>query len=154
VEPYGLFLREGRWYLVGRDLGRDALRTYALARLTGLRVNPARPKSPDFERPAEFEVASYVTLPFQYGPEDGARFEAVLRFSGEHAWRAERLASGQGELEPQTDGATLWRVPAADGDALARWVVENGPGIEILEPASARDALLGGLEEVALIHGG
>lgn len=152
VEPYGLFLREGRWYLVGRDLDRDALRTFALARTTGLTANSERPKTPDFERPADFDVASFVTLPFQYGGRD-APFDATVRFEPAHAWRAERLTARVGSLSPQPDGAVLWRVRAADERALARWVVENGPGVELLEPAAARETLLGGLEEVARLHG-
>jgi proteasome accessory factor B len=150
VEPYGLFLREGRWYLVGRDVEREAVRTYTLARVRDLSVNADRPKSPDFERPAGFDVTSYVLLPFQYGETSQT---ATLRFSASDAWRAERLAAGQGVRETQADGTVLWHVPVADVDRLLRWVVENGPGI-VPADAELRDRLAEGLLEVVSAHGG
>ena len=79
VEPYGLFLHDGRWYLVGRDVEKDEPRTYTVARMSDIEVNRSRPKSPDFERPADFDVASFVRLPFQYGPAE-SEFEALVRF--------------------------------------------------------------------------
>ena len=44
VEPYGLFLHDGRWYLVGRDIAKDEERTYTVARMSDIAVNRARPK--------------------------------------------------------------------------------------------------------------
>ncbi len=35
IEPYGLGSRKGVWYLVGRDLTRDAIRTFRISRIIG-----------------------------------------------------------------------------------------------------------------------
>lgn len=148
VEPYGLFLREGRWYLVGRDPAKGEVRTYTVARMTDVTVNAERPKSPDFERPEGFDVASHVVLPFQYGPHVR---EATLLFSPSSAWRAERLTAGQGSLEPGPDGAAVWRVGVGDEDRLLRWVVENGPGVTPLDP-DLRERLAEGLRKVVAAH--
>lgn len=148
VDPYGLFLREGRWYLVGRDVVRDEARTYALTRMSDLSVNAARPKAPDFERPPYFDITSFVLLPFQYGP---ASTDITLRFAPSAAWRAERLAAGQGSLESQPDGGVLWRVAVADTDRLLRWMVENGPGILPVDTALRR-RLAKRLRTVVALH--
>jgi proteasome accessory factor B len=148
VEPYAIFLREGRWYLVGRDTSRDEVRTYTLARMTELSANAERPKSADFERPEGFDVAAYVLLPFQYGP---AERTATVRFAPEAAWRAERVTARQGTLECQADGAVLWRVPVADPDRLVRWIVENGPGVTPVD-ADLRALLVEGLRKVVELH--
>lgn len=148
VEPYALFLREGRWYLVGRDPERDDVRTYTLARMTDLVVNADRPKSPDFVRPAEFDVAAYVVLPFQYGDADRI---VTLRFAKDAAWRAERLTARQGGLEAQSDGSVLWQVAVADEDRLLRWIVENGPGIVPVD-RDLRERLAEGLRKVVELH--
>lgn len=151
VEPYGLFLHDGRWYLVGRDAARDEVRTYAVARLGELSVESARPATPDFERPDDFDVRSFVLLPFQYGPA-GDEFQAELRFDATAIWRAESLCAGQGELSDGGDGELAWRVRARSPERLLRFAIENGPGIRVVGPASVTAALRAGLEEVVRAH--
>jgi proteasome accessory factor B len=150
VEPFGVFARDGRWYLVGRDRGADGMRVFAVTRIEDPAVNPGRPKTPDFEAPETFDVAEWMLLPFQFGSE---RCEALLRFSGPASRRAHALAGGQGTLERLADGALLWRVGVADVRALAGWAVEHGPGIEVLEPGEAREAAASGLAKVVADHG-
>lgn len=150
VEPYGLFARDGRWYLVGRDTSAEDMRVFAVARMSDLAANPLRPKSSDFERPSGFDVRVWMLLPFQFGPQ---RCEALLRFTGPAAPRADALSAGQGRLEARPDGSFVWTVPVADLNSLARWTVSNGPGIEVTAPDAARHALTEGLLEVVSAHG-
>lgn len=151
IEPYGLFLREGRWYAVGRDVERDEARTYAVARMADVRANAAAPHTPDFERREGFDPRAFVRLPFQYGP---GRFDAALRFTPASAWGAARLADGAGMLEPSEDGSVRWSVEAADAGRLLRWVIEHGPGVEVVGPPELLDALENGLAEVVRAHDG
>jgi proteasome accessory factor B len=150
VEPLGVFARDGRWYVVGRDRDADGMRVFAVSRMEGLAVNPVRPKSPDFEAPEGFDVAAWMLLPFQFGPE---HCEALVRLTGPASRRAHALAGGQGTLERLSEAAVLWRVGVADVRALAGWAVEHGPGIEVLEPAEAREAAASGLARVVADHG-
>lgn len=150
VDPYGLFLHDGRWYLVASDRALDEVRTYAVARMTDLSINPSAPKTPDFERPADFEVAGFIRLPFQYGPASEA-FDAVLRFPEGHEWRTRSLTAGQGRIEAGEEGAT-WHIEARSPERLLRFVVENGPGIELLEPADLAVRLRIAMTEVEALH--
>jgi proteasome accessory factor B len=150
VEPWGLFARDGRWYLVARDPSADGVRVFAVARMAGLSVDRSRPKTPDFDRPADFDVRRWMLMPFQYGPQAG---EATLRLSGSAAHRAASLVAGQGSLSGAAGGPYEWRVPFADQALLARWVAENGPGIEVLSPDSLRETLFSGLRKVVEGHG-
>jgi proteasome accessory factor B len=150
VEPYGLFFREGRWYLVARDRDLDEVRVYALHRMDRCRVNTSAPKTPDFALPDGFRVDVYARLPFQYGREP---FEARVLFAPDEAWRAERLAGGEGVLAGVADGSAEWRVEASDAGALASWCAEHGPGIVPVEPEAAVTAFRSGLEEVLARHG-
>jgi proteasome accessory factor B len=149
VEPYGVFAREGRWYLVGRDRDADGMRVFAVTRVEDLSANPVKPKSPDFDPPETFDIAAWMLLPFQYGPD---RVEARLCFTGPAAARASALACGQGTLTPTEDGSVRWLVDAADARALAGWAVEHGPGIEVLEPRLVREAMAEGLSKVVADH--
>ncbi len=152
IEPYGLFLHDGRWYTVGRDADKDEVRTYSVTRMTDLVVNSAAPKTPDFERPEDFDLSSFIRLPFQYGREaDG--FAAVLEFDAASAWKAERVTAGHGSLAPQPDGSLRWEVDARSLPGLLRFVIENGPGLKLIEPTSALGELRQALAEVETQHG-
>lgn len=150
VEPWGLFAREGRWYLVAHDPAADGVRVFAVPRIRDLTINTVKPGSPDFSRPADFDIDRWMLMPFQYG---AARIEVTVRFAGAAARRAGALTAGQGTLEPDPDGTITWRVPVADEALFARWVVENGPGITVIAPDRIRDALRAGLRDVAAAHG-
>lgn len=152
VEPYGVFLHDGRWYLVGRDSEKDEVRTYAVARMTDVCVNARAPKSPDFERPADFDVASFVRLPFQYGPAS-QEFEAAIRIAPTAVWRIRTLTRGAGRVEEAPDGGALWYVPARSAERLVRFVTENNPGLSLVGPASAIEYARSGLAKVVAAHG-
>lgn len=152
IEPYGVFLHDGRWYVVGRDAEKDDVRTYAVARLTNPVTNARTPKSPDFERPADFDVASFVRLPFQYGS-PSEEFVAEIRIDASAAWRLEPLTRGRGSLEQQPYGDLLWRVSARSLSRLVRFAFENGPGLIVQGPPEAARAAREGLAKVVAIHG-
>jgi len=149
VEPWGLFARDGRWYLVAFDPEADGVRVFAVPRMSDTQVAP-RPKTPDFEAPADFDVARYVVMPFQYGPKVA---EAVVRLSGAAAGRAAALTAGQGRLTHDPDGSYTWRVPVAHEELFAMWAARSGPGVRVLEPPALADRLRCGLEEVVRLHG-
>jgi proteasome accessory factor B len=151
IEPYGLFLYGGRWYVVGRDTAKGDIRTFTVARASDIETNTAKPKSPDFERPEGFDVARYSRFAFQYGA-SSAEFAARIRFAPSAAWRAQALTAGQGELQRSADGGAEWLIPARNADRLARFVPENGPGLTLIAPADAAARLRAGLEEVARLH--
>jgi proteasome accessory factor B len=150
IEPWGLFARDGRWYLVGFDRTAGGARVFAVARVRDLHVETSRPKTADFERPADFDVRRWMLMPFQYGERT---HEVVLELRGTPARSAQALTAGQGTLKRVRNGVLEWRVRVADEDLLAQWVVEHSPGITILEPASARAAIIAGLRRAANLHG-
>lgn len=151
LDPYGLFARDGRWYVVGRDATRESTRVFALERMRRLDVNLRAAKTPDFERPADFDVASFILLPFQFGPES-ERFDALLRFGPRIAWRAPSLTAGRGKLA-EDGSAVVWRVGARNRRRLARFVIENGPGVMVVEPRELAEQVREGLEAVIALHG-
>lgn len=150
VDPYGVFFRDGSWYLVGRDRAVDEVRTFSIARTRDIDVNTARPRTPDFERPDGFDVRQAEVLPFQIGLRP---FSARIRFIPDMAWRADRLARGRGELQTLPDGSVVWTIEAADVDRLASWIVEQGPGVLAVEPPDLVERLLAGLKAVVDVHG-
>lgn len=149
IDPYGVFFRDGSWYLVGRDRDLDAVRTFAITRMDAIDVNPARPRTPDFERPADFDVRQVERLPFQYG---AAPFTARIRFAPETAWRIDRLARGHGQSQVLPDGSAVWAVEAHDARRLAAWIIDEGPGLYAVEPEDVVAEIVSALRKVADIH--
>ncbi|MDP2401009.1 MAG: WYL domain-containing protein [Actinomycetota bacterium] len=152
VEPYGLFARDGRWYLVGRDTEIDETRTYTVARARRLSVNVARPKSPDFVRPQDFRVETFVRQPFQYGSDD---LTVTIDFDPGVAWRADALlGAGPGEERDGGESSVRRTVHVRDRQRLLRWLVENGPGLSVVSPPDLAEELRSGLTLAVEAHGG
>ncbi len=141
VEPFGCFFLKGACYVAAFDPETGDDRLFRLDRMEKLRVNGTNPKTPDFEeRP--FDAADFYGLPFQFGDET---LTARLIFDKDAAQGAEQITMGRGDLTWEDD-RLIWTVDCRDSRALARWCIENGPGIRIVEPESAAQAYVGGLE--------
>src|SRR6266550_2604427 len=59
LNPYALFNDRGAWYVVGRDLGRGAERTFRVSRMRG-DITFATRRERDFRVPADFEIGGYL----------------------------------------------------------------------------------------------
>jgi proteasome accessory factor B len=60
VDPYAMVYREGAWLVVGWCHLRHEIRSFRVDRIHEVMMAP-KPKSPDFERPADFDVKAYAT---------------------------------------------------------------------------------------------
>ncbi len=60
VDPYAMVYREGAWLVVGWCHLRREIRSFRVDRIREAVMAP-RPKSPDFERPIDFDVKAYAT---------------------------------------------------------------------------------------------
>jgi proteasome accessory factor B len=59
LDPYALVYRDGAWLAVGWCHLRHEVRTFRVDRIREA-VTAPKPKSPDFERPADFDVKAYA----------------------------------------------------------------------------------------------
>ncbi len=59
VDPYAMVYREGSWLVVGWCHLRKEVRSFRVDRIEVV-VQAPKPKSPDFERPLDFDVKSYA----------------------------------------------------------------------------------------------
>lgn len=69
IDPYALVYRERSWVVIGYCHLRADVRSFRVDRILSLRIAP-KPKSPDFERPEDFDVRAYVSrTPWTFTPE-------------------------------------------------------------------------------------
>jgi predicted DNA-binding transcriptional regulator YafY len=142
VDPYGLVVRGGHWYVVGLDRRRGEIRSFRVSRMTGDVERDGEASAP----PDGFRAADHVGGG-PWGPGD-AREHAIVAFSPDVAWWATKGLEGVERVGAREDGWLIDRIPTAPGDGIVGWVLSFGPDAELLEPAPLRAEILRRLEAV------
>ncbi|MEU5259893.1 YafY family protein [Amycolatopsis sp. NPDC021455] len=151
LEPLGLVLKAGVWYLVARVVPDDALRTYRVSRILSVAQLGSA-----FERPPDFDLARWWSA-------SSATFEQVARPLRVKA-RLHRVAVRELRRvfgsEHVADTVVSLGTPDEQGWAEAELALEDdeiglgqlvalSPGVEVLEPPELRAALAAIGAEVA-----
>ncbi|WP_199433899.1 helix-turn-helix transcriptional regulator [Qaidamihabitans albus] len=152
LEPLGLVLKAGTWYLAARCDGTE--RTYRVSRIDEL--EQAEP----FVRPEGFDLAGYWR-------EWSERFErrlyprtALVRLSplgrdlvpfylGAVGARALRETTD----EPDEDGWLLVELPVEQGAPALGELLHFGPELQVLEPAELREQVAGAVTRMGALYG-
>ncbi len=146
LDPYGLLLRGGWWYVVGFDHSHGEVRTFRVDRIEGdVELDPQA----SFQRPQDFDIRSvFPADPKLLGEPDSDEHvalvrvfapmtELVIREIGDAAVRA-RFGDGSAEME----------VPCVHRRAFRSWVLGLGEHAEVLEPADLRAEIVDWLDAV------
>jgi predicted DNA-binding transcriptional regulator YafY len=139
LEPYGLVLKAGKWYLVART-GQHVL-TYRVSQIRALTVQPE-----DFDWPTGFDLEAYwrdQVTQFRTRLRQG---EALVRLSPAAMEQLPHLmgrqvADAAAGGEPQPDGWVLARLPIESDSHAEAEFLRLGAGIEVLGPSRLRDRL-------------
>jgi proteasome accessory factor B len=143
LEPWGVVNRHGRWYVAGRDRGRDDTRVFRLGRIAG---------------PVKFcGPPGSVTVP------DGADVRELVRDwdsapAREHS-AVLRVRSGAGvglrqhavSVRPDEAGPPGWdlvTIRFADVGSFADYAARFGPDAVVLDPPDLREAVIARLKGV------
>ena len=146
LNPYALFNDRGAWYVVGRDLVRDAERTFRVSRIRG-DITFATRRERDFRVPADFEISRYLGRPpWQIGEIEG---EARIEVGPDTAWWVERAYGSRGRFEDGVFVTEYSSVPL-----LAAWVLRQEGRAVPLEPEELRREVAEALERVRENHDG
>jgi proteasome accessory factor B len=78
IDPYAMVYREGAWLVVGWCHLRQEIRSFRVDRIREAIMAP-KPKSPDFERPADFDVKAYAQRsPWTFATEPPEEVQLLL----------------------------------------------------------------------------
>ena len=150
VEPLGLVLKAGIWYLAAR--GGRKIRIFRIANIDALTIGDT-----PFERPADFHLASWWQA-------EQARFEAELfattatvraspegckRLAAQSPRGAEAVAMAGA---PAADGWREMRIQIEDSDHGARDMLALGAEVELLAPESFRRRIAALAQQIAARH--
>jgi predicted DNA-binding transcriptional regulator YafY len=141
LDPLGLVLKAGTWYLVARH-GTD-IRSYRVSRIVAATALPER-----FDRPGDFDLAAH----WASASEDFAR--SMLRVRARCRIRADQLRLLRIAIEPaaaaealssagptDADGWVEMVVPSESLDVLTSGILMMGEHAEVLDPPELRERL-------------
>ncbi len=152
LEPLGLVLKAGVWYLVAGADGQP--RTYRVSRVARVIALDER-----FDRPAEFDLAAFWTESSSAYERDTPNVEVVLRIAGD---RLPRLHGVVGDrpfdtmerlADPDPDGWLRVRLKLDWPNEVVSQILAVGPDCELVEPAELREKIGAQARRVASHYG-
>ena len=144
LEPYGVVLRWGHWYVVGHDLERAAPRAFRIDRIDG---DPEIGTPRSFEPPPGIDPARFVRDdPLTYG-EDRPVEARVLVDASRAGWVVEQLGE-EAVVDRRDDGAVEVALPVVNRAAFRSWLLDLLDHAEVLGPDELRADLVAWLEAI------
>jgi predicted DNA-binding transcriptional regulator YafY len=140
LEPYGLVLKAGVWYLCARVAGGGSFRTYRIDRFTDVAALDER-----FGRDPDFDLPGHWAEHAERFARSILRAEVVVRLSPDGVRRlphaldplaAREAVAGAGE--PDADGWVTVTVPVESEEVAHAQLAALGPQAEVLAPAGLR----------------
>jgi proteasome accessory factor B len=149
LDPYGLLLRRGFWYVVGFDHGHRERRTYRVDRVEG---SVTIDESATFEPPADFSPAdAFPSDPKLLGGADDGRIAQVAVYGDLAVVIGRELGDGAVDRSvPRQAGRTVFAVPFTNLDAFRSWALGLGTHAEVLGPPEVRAHVVEWLRAIAL----
>jgi predicted DNA-binding transcriptional regulator YafY len=151
IEPLGLVLKAGAWYVVGRR-GRIA-RTYKLSNMHDVQVLKQR-----FKRPRTFDLAAYWADATQRFEEGVYRDFATLRASAAGLKRLKAFspvvaqAVQRNAAAPDASGRVMVTVPIESIEHAAREMLRLGAEAEVIEPRALRERLRASAQDMLALY--
>jgi predicted DNA-binding transcriptional regulator YafY len=147
LDPYGLLLRRGFWYVVGHDHGHDERRTYRVDRIEGV---VAIDTASSFRPPADFSAADAFPADPKLLGDDDSRVAQVAVYGDLAALVGRELGDDAIDRSaPSQAGRTVFRVPFTNVDAFRSWLLGLGMHAEVLSPPDLRESIVHWLRVVA-----
>jgi len=128
LDPWGLLLRGGFWYVIGHDHTRGEQRTFRVDRFDrgdGDEIDGIVVGEPgSFERPTSFDPrTAFPADPKQIGYVAEESVDALVRIDPVRAVGVERELGSDRVVERDPDGGILLSVPAGNLAAFRSWVL-------------------------------
>jgi predicted DNA-binding transcriptional regulator YafY len=146
LDVYGLVFHSGRWYVTGRDHGRDDLRTFRLDRIASVKRGDG-----SYLVPADFDATTQVVsgiAAVRWAHEVSVVLHTTL------ADASDRLPRSAGRLSEHVDGVLL-ETRAEQLDGMARMLAGLGWDFAVITPDALRDEVLALSDRLRLsaVHG-
>lgn len=142
LEPYLLKLFRQRWYVAGRNVNEDKLKTYALDRLSEPEVLPEK-----FVTPTDFNPGEYFRYSFGIVVDSSTPRTVTLRTDPKQAKYLRALPLHPSQQEMVHDTFSIFTYNLLLTPDLLRELMSLGPDVTILGPPELRAMLTSRLRE-------
>ena len=142
VDPYGLVLSDGFWYMVGRCHLRDEIRVFALDAIKEIEKSVRSFRCPD-----DFDLEEFFSSSF--GIYTGEKQEVRVQFyqpSAKHILRRKFHRSQKNDIQP--DGSVISTFEVFGLEEIKRWLYRWIPDFRVLEPQELVQEIYGELEKL------
>jgi len=137
VYPYGLVYHRGSLYLVANSQQHGEVRNFKLDRISDVSLELLK-----FEKPADFDLRSYLRNSLGVFHTDGQPQRVVIRFAAdvaryveEHHWHDSQ------QLTREKEGTVLAEMHLANLEEVASWILSFGAKATVLEPLELRERI-------------
>jgi predicted DNA-binding transcriptional regulator YafY len=130
LNPLGLVFAFGQWYLDAVEVDSTTVKRFRVSRILQISVNTSKPQTPDFDRPADFDLSARAASKLAWELSDGDVTEAIVRFNKKSGFANE--ASRLGEPVPGRADCRRFRVRRLD--TFTRWLLSLAGDAVPLEP--------------------
>ena len=133
LEPYFLKLFKQRWYVVGRHVAEDRIKTYALDRMTDVVVLPEI-----FRERDDFDAEEYFRYSYGIVVSQGDVRKVVLKVDTRQAKYFNALPLHHSQHETLHDNYSLFTYQLRITDDFVEELLSHGPRVTVLEPPELR----------------
>lgn len=141
VRPYHLGCIADQWYVIGHDVTREALRTFALSRMRKVKTTARK-----FERPTDFSIEQFLSgsfAAFQAREIATVRLQLdafAARLAAERSWHPSQT------LRPLANGGAELTLKVGIAPDLENWILSWGEHAVVREPESLVKNIRGKLQ--------
>jgi proteasome accessory factor B len=142
LEPWGLTASRGRWYVIGRDVDRDATRMFKLARITDRPKRVSRASA--YQVPENLDLRS---LARSLNPREPTA-SATLAIRAGKAPALRRHGEAGSWSRPVPGGFEVYQVGYSDLGSFAEEITRHAADVLVLEPGELRAEVIRNLSAV------
>ncbi|MER5217268.1 WYL domain-containing protein [Streptomyces sp. NPDC002838] len=155
LEPYGLVLKAGVWYLCARVAGRGSYRVYRIDRFMAVEAGEER-----FARDEEFDLPNFWEERAEQFARSILRAEVVVRLSADGVRGLPYALDPQSAREaleaagaPDEDGWVTVTLPVESEEVAHTQLAALGPEVEVLAPEGLRARFASDAIRLARLYG-
>lgn len=157
LEPYGLVLKAGVWYLCARVAGQGSYRVYRIDRFTA--VDAGDERSERFERDEDFDLPGFWDERAEQFARSLLRAEVVVRVSPDGVRRLPHAVDPRSARDalreagaPDGDGWVTLTLPVESEEVAHTQLAALGPDVEVLAPKELRERFAGDAIRLAALY--